>query len=583
MTPFTTLTGIAAPLPLPNIDTEVMIRISRLMEFGKGALGPYLFEPLRYDADGAENPDFTLNRPAFRASSILIGGENFGCGSSREAAVWALHDFGVRCIIAPSFGDIFAANCLQNGLLTIRLPADEVAALAAEIAMDDPQPFTVDLEAQTITPPSGRTVGFSVDPVHRTALLKGLDEIDQTRQLDAEIDAHQHARDAAFPWANGSLDRSVPRVLIMAGDGVGPEAMDEVKRVIDWFVTNRGLRLDLHEELYGISAWKAHGAVVRPEAWALIDQADAILFGASGSPDYDAIPRHHWLPDNLLKMRSRLDLFDNQRPVRTFAGLEAMSSLRPEIIEGADIVIVRELTAGLYFSDPRGIETLDDGRRRGTNSMTYTSDRVERIGRSAFELARRRSGRLCSVDKANVLEVSMLWRDEIEKLHADYPDVDLSHMYVDNCAMQLVRNPRQFDVIVTENLFGDILSDCAAMVAGSIGMLPSASIGPVDVTGRRQALYEPIHGSAPDIAGRGICNPIGSILSFGMCLEQSFGLPDEAKLLDRAVQRAIDGGARTADIAGGLPAITTRAMGDAVLRALDAIHLETTPALVAAD
>ncbi|KRB86772.1 3-isopropylmalate dehydrogenase [Sphingomonas sp. Root710] len=368
----------------------------------------------------------------------------------------------------------------------------------------------------------------------------------------------------------------------MAGDGVGPEAMAEVKRVIDWFVARRGLRLDLHEELYGISAWHAHGAVVRPEAWDLIDQADAILFGASGSPDYDAIPKHHWLPDNLLRMRSRLDLFDNRRPVRTFGGLEAMSSLRPEIIESADIVIVRELTAGLYFSEPRGIETLDDGRRRGTNSMTYTSDRVRRIAESAFELARRRSGRLCSVDKANVLEVSMLWREEVEKVHAQFPDVELSHMYVDNCAMQLVRNPRQFDVIVTENLFGDILSDCAAMVAGSIGMLPSASIGPKDITGRRQALYEPIHGSAPDIAGRGICNPIGSILSFGLCLTESFGLPDEADLLDRAVQRAIDGGARTADIAGGLPAIGTREMGDAVLRALDELHHETTPLTAAA-
>lgn len=583
MQPFKTLIGIAAPLPTPNIDTEVMVRISRLMEFGKGALAPYLFEPLRYDADGGENPDFILNRPAFRSSSILIAGENFGCGSSREAAVWALHDFGIRCILAPSFGDIFAANCLQNGVLTIALPAAEIAALTSEIATDQPAPFNIDLEAQTITAPSGRTIAFTIDPGHRQALLDGLDEIAQTLRLDDLVAAHQHRRDTAQPWANGSLGGRARRVLIMAGDGVGPEAMAEVRRIIDWFVDHRGLVLDLQEELYGISAWHAHGAVVRPEAWALIDQADAILFGASGSPDYEAIPRHHWLPDNLLRMRSRLDLFDNRRPVRTFAGLEGMSSLRPEIIEGADIVIVRELTAGLYFSEPRGIETLEDGRRRGTNSMTYTSDRVQRIGRAAFELARSRGGRLCSVDKANVLEVSMLWRDEIEKLHADFPDVELSHMYVDNCAMQLVRNPRQFDVIVTENLFGDILSDCAAMVAGSIGMLPSASIGPADVTGRRQALYEPIHGSAPDIAGRGICNPIGSILSFGLCLTETFGLPEEAALLESAVQRALDGGARTADIAGSQPAIDTRTMGDAILDALNEIHTKTASGLVAAD
>ena len=582
MKPFTTLTAIAAPLPLPNIDTEVMVRISRLMEFGKGALGPYLFEPFRYDADGAERPDFVLNQPAFRASRILIAGENFGCGSSREAAVWALHDFGIACVIAPSFGDIFAANCLQNGILTIALPASDIAALFEEIDPVSPAPFTVDLEASAISAPSGRRFGFDIEPTQRAQLLEGLDDIDQTRRFDSEIAAHQQAQREARPWSNAPVERGVPKVLIMAGDGVGPEAMAEVKRVIDWFVANRGLRLELHEELYGISAWHAHGAVVRPEAWDLIDQADAILFGASGSPDYEVIPKHHWLPDNLLRMRSRLDLFDNRRPVRTFRGLEAMSSLRPEIIENADIVIVRELTAGLYFSEPRGIEMLDDGRRRGTNSMTYTSDRISRIAVAAFELARQRSGRLCSVDKANVLEVSMLWREEVEKVHARYPDVELSHMYVDNCAMQLVRNPRQFDVIVTENLFGDILSDCAAMVAGSIGMLPSASIGPRDVTGRRQALYEPIHGSAPDIAGRGIANPIGSILSFGLCLTESFGLPEEAALLDRAVQRAIDGGARTADIAGGLPAINTRDMGDAVLRALDDILAESAPLSAAA-
>jgi len=577
---FTTLTAIAAPLAIPNVDTEVMIRISRLMEFGRGALGPYLFEPLRRRADGSEDPLFILNRPAFRESRILVGGENFGCGSSREAAVWAMADYGIGCIIAPSFGDIFAENCLQNGILTLALPAEVVDGLVREIDADDPAPMTVDLVALRLITPAGRELPLPIEPHRRDRLLSGRDQIDQTLDLRAEIEAFQAHRRAAAPWTASGRRASPPRILMMAGDGIGPEIMAEVKRVIDWFVACRGLRVDLHEELYGLSAWRAHGAVVRPDAWALIDGADAILFGASGSPEYADIPEHHWLPDNLLRMRERLDLYDNRRPVRMFEGLETMSTLRTEVVAGADMVIVRELTAGLYFSAPRGIETLPDGRRRGVNTMAYTTDRIERIARSAFELARSRRNRLCSVDKANVLEVSMLWREEVERLHRDeFPDVELSHMYVDNAAMQLVRNPRQFDVIVTENLFGDILSDCAAMVSGSIGMLPSASIGPPDITGRRQALYEPIHGSAPDIAGRGLANPVGALLSFGLCLETTFDLPHEARLLDQAVRRAVADGARTADIAGpGATSLGTREMGDAILRALQQAH-EANPSL----
>ncbi len=569
MTPLRTVTGIAAVMPTPNIDTEVMVRVSRLMEFSKGALGPYAFEALRYRLNGTEQPDFVLNREAFRASRIIIAGENFGCGSSREAAVWALADFGIKCVIAPSFGDIFAANCLQNGVLTITLPKAEIDRIAAEVDPVDPKPMTIDLELQRIVTASGRNVAFTIESQRRDILLEGLDDIERTGELSDIIDKHDADRAQSRPWANSTVERDTPRILVMAGDGVGSEIMIEVRRVIDWFVARRALQVELIEEPYGIKAWERYRAVVRPEAWKLIDEVDAILFGASGSPVYADLPREDWLPDRLLQIRERLDLFENQRPIRTFAGLESMSTLQPDVIRGADILILRELTAGVYFSEPRGIETLPDGRRRGTNSMTYTSDHIERIARSAFKMARLRDKRLCSVDKANVLEVSMLWREEVERVASDYPDVELSHMYVDNCAMQLVRNPRQFDVIVTENLFGDILSDCAAMVAGSIGMLPSASIGPMRANGRRQALYEPIHGSAPDIAGQGIANPLGAILSFGLCLKLSLGLSEEAAMLDRAVQAALDSGARTADMGDGPSSIGTREMGCAVIAALD--------------
>jgi 3-isopropylmalate dehydrogenase len=310
---------------------------------------------------------------------------------------------------------------------------------------------------------------------------------------------------------------------------------------------------------------------MREETWTEILAADAILFGAIGSPDYARLPSEATKVDQLLRMRKELDLYENLRPVRTIEALAATSSLRPEVIKGCDLVIVRELTGGIYFGEPRSIQQLGDGSARAVNTCVYTTGEIERIARSALTLARVRSGRLCSVDKANVLpETSGLWRRTVQALRdAEYPDVDLTHMYVDNCAMQLVRNPAQFDVLVTENLFGDILSDCAAMVAGSLGMLPSASLGPVKSDGRRQALYEPIHGSAPDIAGKGVANPVGAILSFALCLRHSLGLPQEGARLERAVEAAIAAGARTPDIAGGAPSGTTAEMGDAVLAALD--------------
>jgi 3-isopropylmalate dehydrogenase len=311
---------------------------------------------------------------------------------------------------------------------------------------------------------------------------------------------------------------------------------------------------------------------MRDETWNEILAADAILFGAIGSPEYDALPAEVRKFDQLLRMRKELDLYENLRPVRTIEALASTSSLRAEVIRGCDMVIVRELTGGIYFGEPRGIERLLDGGERAINTCVYTTAEIERIARSAFELARVRSGRVCSVDKANVLaETSGLWRRTVQALRdAEYPDVELSHMYVDNAAMQLVRSPRQFDVMLTENLFGDILSDCAAMVAGSLGMLPSASLGPKRADGRRQAMYEPIHGSAPDIAGKGSANPVGAILSFALCLRHTCGLAQEAAQLEQAVERAIAAGARTPDIAGAdNKAGTTVEMGDAILVALN--------------
>jgi 3-isopropylmalate dehydrogenase len=361
------------------------------------------------------------------------------------------------------------------------------------------------------------------------------------------------------------------RLLMMAGDGVGAEVMPEVRRVVEWFITERGLVVELHEELFGIASWRERGTLMSDETWALIEAADAILFGAIGSPEYDHLPPEARRIDWLLEIRRSLDLFENQRPVRMLDAMVDFSTLRPEVVRGVDMVIVRELAGGAYFGEPRGVEVLEDGTRRAVNTIAYTTKEIERIATAAFELARHRRGRVCSVDKANVLETGTLWRETVAALGAaDHPDIELTHMYVDNCAMQLGREPRQFDVLLTGNLFGDILSDAAAALTGSLGLMPSASLGPHRDDGGRRALYEPIHGSAPDIAGQGVANPLGAILSFAMCLRLSLSRPREARLLEEAARSAIERGARTADIAApGAAALSTTEMTDAVLAELD--------------
>ena len=362
-------------------------------------------------------------------------------------------------------------------------------------------------------------------------------------------------------------------VAIVGGDGIGPEVTRQGARVLEWFSAQRGLDLELREVPYGVDAYRAHGAVLPSHTLAAMKEADAILFGATGGPEFDAIPREAQRAGSLLAIRQGFELYANLRPVKPFAALLDASSLKPEVLRGVDMLIVRELTGGVYFGEPRGIETLPDGNRRGLNTHVYHTREIRRVAREAFELARTRRRRVCSVAKENVMEAGRLWREEVQALHdAEFADVELSHMLADNCAMQLVRAPAQFDVIVTDNLFGDILSDCAAMTTGSLGMLPSASLGPKRPDGSRAALYEPVHGSAPDIAGQGRANPLGSILSVAMMLRHSFGRAADADLLETAVSRALDKGVRTADIASGptpVAPVSTLAMGDAVLAELE--------------
>jgi 3-isopropylmalate dehydrogenase len=360
------------------------------------------------------------------------------------------------------------------------------------------------------------------------------------------------------------------KVLVLPGDGIGPEIMREVMRVMEFFDKRRIASFEVSEGLVGGSAYDADGTPLTDATLARAKAADAVLFGSVGGPKYETLPFELQPERGLLKLRKEMDLFANLRPAVVFEALADASSLKRELVAGLDLLIVRELTGGIYFGDPRGIETMPDGTRRGINTEVYTEHEIERVVRAAFELARKRQKRLTEVDKANVMESGILWRDVANRVRPDYPDVELSFMYADNCAMQLVRTPKQFDVIVTSNLFGDILSDCAAMLTGSLGMLPSASLGAADAQGRRMALYEPVHGSAPDIAGKGIANPLACILSFAMMLRYSFDLGDEADLVENAVRDALGAGARTGDIAPAAAArLSTHEMGDAVLKEIE--------------
>jgi len=366
---------------------------------------------------------------------------------------------------------------------------------------------------------------------------------------------------------------SIPSLLILAGDGIGPEVMAEVRKVIDWYGAKRDLKFNVSEDLVGGSAYDAHGTPLTDETMAKAHAADAVLLGAVGGPKYDDLDFSVKPERGLLRLRKEMDLFSNLRPAQCFDALADFSSLKRDVVAGLDIMIVRELTSGIYFGEPRGIIDDNEGGRIGVNTQRYTTNEIRRVARSAFELARRRSNKVCSMEKANVMESGILWREEVQWVHDnEYQDVELSHMYADAGAMQLCRWPKQFDVIVTDNLFGDMLSDMAAMLTGSLGMLPSASLGAPTDSGRPKALYEPVHGSAPDITGTGKANPCACILSFAMALRYSFDQGDEATRLESAVEKVLADGVRTADLMqsdGGIPASTSQ-MGDAVIQALDA-------------
>ena len=365
---------------------------------------------------------------------------------------------------------------------------------------------------------------------------------------------------------------TTPSLLILPGDGIGPEVMAEVRKVIDWYGANRDLAFDVSEDLVGGAAYDKHGVPLADATMDRAQEVDAVLLGAVGGPKYDDLDFSLKPERGLLRLRKEMDLFANLRPAQCFDALADFSSLKPDVVGGLDIMIVRELTSGVYFGEPRGVHK-EGNERIGINTQRYTESEIARVARSAFELAKRRDNKVCSMEKANVMESGVLWRDVVSEIHAaEYSDVELSHMYADNGAMQLVRAPKQFDVILTDNLFGDILSDCAAMLTGSLGMLPSASLGAPMANGRPKALYEPVHGSAPDITGQGKANPIACILSFAMALRYSFDQGDEATRLEDAVEAVLADGLRTADLMGpdGGSPISTGEMGSAIVAKLAA-------------
>ena len=360
------------------------------------------------------------------------------------------------------------------------------------------------------------------------------------------------------------------KILLLPGDGIGPEVIKEVKKIIEWFNKNRSLDFEVDQDLVGGAAYDKFKTPITDEVFFKALESEAVILGAVGGPKWDNLDFSKKPERALLKLRKELKLFANLRPAICFKQLVDASSLKPEIVSGLDIMIVRELTGGIYFGEPRGIKDLGNGEKRAVDTQVYTSSEIDRVCRLAFEMARKRQNRVTSVEKANVMETGVLWREIATSVHAgDYNDVDLSHMYADNCAMQLVRQPKQFDVIVTDNLFGDILSDCAAMLTGSLGMLPSASLGSPNKDGRRKAMYEPVHGTAPDIAGQDKANPLAMILSYAMCLRYSFDMAEDASLLETAVQNVLESGLRTGDIMQpGMELVSCEQMGEAVITEL---------------
>ena len=360
------------------------------------------------------------------------------------------------------------------------------------------------------------------------------------------------------------------KILLLPGDGIGSEVIAEVKKIISWLNKNKSLDFEIDEDLVGGAAYDKHGTPITDEVFYKALESAVVMLGAVGGPKWDNVEFSKKPERALLKLRKELKLFANLRPAICFKQLVDSSSLKPEIVSGLDILIVRELTGGIYFGEPRGIKPIKNGERKGINTHSYTSSEIIRVARVAFELSKKRKKKVTSCEKSNVMEAGVLWKEEVQALRdKEFSDIELNHMLADNCAMQLLRNPKQFDVIVTDNLFGDMLSDQASMLTGSLGLLPSASLGAKNKEGQMRAMYEPIHGSAPDIAGKGVANPIATILSFAMALRYSLDLDKEANALEKAVQDVLNDGLRTKDIISqGKKEVSTSQMGDAIISKL---------------
>ena len=360
------------------------------------------------------------------------------------------------------------------------------------------------------------------------------------------------------------------KILLLPGDGIGPEVVTEVKKIIKWFNKKKSLDFEIEEDLIGGASYEKHKKPITEEVFYKALESEVVILGAVGGPKWDGLEFEKKPERALLKLRKELKLFANLRPAICFEQLVDASSLKPEIVSGLDIMIVRELTGGIYFGEPRGIKPIENGERKGINTHSYTTNEIVRVAKVAFELAQKRNKKVTSCDKSNVMEAGILWREEVQKVKdEEFPNVELNHILADNCAMQLLKNPKQFDVILTDNLFGDILSDEAAMLTGSLGLLPSASLGAKDKNGKMRSMYEPIHGSAPNIAGQNQANPIASILSFAMALKFSLDLYKEAENLEQAVQKTLDTGLRTQDIlTKGKKEVSTTEMGDAIISKL---------------
>ena len=360
------------------------------------------------------------------------------------------------------------------------------------------------------------------------------------------------------------------KILLLPGDGIGPEVITEVKKIINWFNNKKSLDFEIDQELVGGCSYDKHGTPITDEVFYKALESEVIMLGAVGGPTWDNLEFSKKPERALLKLRKELKLFANLRPAICFKQLVDASTLKPEVVSGLDIMIVRELTGGIYFGEPRGIKPIENGERKGINTHTYTTSEITRVARVAFDLARKRSNKVTSCEKSNVMEAGVLWREEVQTIKdKEFKKVELNHMLADNCAMQLLRYPKQFDVILADNLFGDMLSDEAAMLTGSLGLLPSASLGAKDKNGRIRSLYEPVHGSAPDIEGKNIANPIATILSLSMALRYSLDLGKEADQLDNAVQSVLDDGLRTKDIMSkNMKEVSTTEMGDAIIAKL---------------